>query len=285
MIDTDNASETPHATPHVVMVAPNGARKTKADHPSIPIGPAELAETALACHEVGAAAIHLHVRDANEAHSLDVDLYREALGVLRRKVGERMVVQVTTEAVGRYTPMEQMACVDALGTELTAISIAVRELFSEPAAEGEVEAFLRRHDTRGTGIQFICYDRGDVDWFLALRDRGMIPERFSSLLFVLGRYTRGQRSTPSDLLSFLHPQLTGIHWMVCAFGALEGACALTSAALGGHSRLGFENNLLLASGDIAPDNAALVAQLVKTLPVTGRALAGVDTARRVLGCA
>jgi len=280
-----HATDSAYETPHVVMVAPNGARKTKADHPAIPIGPAELARTALASHEAGAAAIHLHVRDANEAHSLDVDLYREALAVLRREVGERMVVQVTTEAVGRYTPQQQMACVDALGGELTAISIAVRELFSDPAAEAEVEAFLRRHDTMGTGIQFICYDRGDVDWFLALKDSGMIPERFASLLFVLGRYTPAQRSTPSDLLAFLQPRLDGIHWMVCAFGALEGACALTSAALGGHSRIGFENNLLLASGDIAPDNAALVAQLVKTLPVTGRALAGVDIARRVLGCA
>ena len=59
------------AEPCLIMVAPNGARKTKADHPALPITPAELAATASACLEAGAAAIHLHVRDRDGGHTLE----------------------------------------------------------------------------------------------------------------------------------------------------------------------------------------------------------------------
>jgi uncharacterized protein (DUF849 family) len=83
------------------MVAPNGARKTKADHPALPIGPAELAATAAACRDAGAAAIHLHVRDEAGGHSLDAGRYREATAEVRAAIGEAMIVQITTEAVGR----------------------------------------------------------------------------------------------------------------------------------------------------------------------------------------
>ena len=72
--------------PLVLAVAPNGARKTQADHPAIPISPAELAATAAAAQAAGAAMIHLHVRDADQKHSLDVGAYREATAAVREKV-------------------------------------------------------------------------------------------------------------------------------------------------------------------------------------------------------
>ena len=59
-----------------IAVAPNGGRKTKADHPALPLTPAELAATAAECLEAGAAMIHVHVRDANGRHLLDADAYR-----------------------------------------------------------------------------------------------------------------------------------------------------------------------------------------------------------------
>ncbi|MEC8515837.1 MAG: 3-keto-5-aminohexanoate cleavage protein, partial [Pseudomonadota bacterium] len=58
-----------------LMVAPNGARRTKADHPAIPVTIQETVETALACAAVGAQAMHLHVRDADQQHVLDAGLY------------------------------------------------------------------------------------------------------------------------------------------------------------------------------------------------------------------
>jgi 3-keto-5-aminohexanoate cleavage enzyme len=65
-------------------------------------------------------------------------------------------------------------------------------------------------------------------------------------------------------------------WTVCAFGYREHACALTAAAMGGHIRVGFENNLHLKDGTLAPDNAALVADVAAAVRALGRPLADAD---------
>lgn len=278
--NSDNSAK--QDDPFVIMVAPTGARRTKQNHPNLPITPDEVARTAAECHEAGAAAIHIHVRDRDGAHSLNGDAYRATLAAVRREVGTDMLCQITTEAVGRFTPAEQMACVRDVRPD--AVSIAVRELFADASAEVEGGAFLAETVGHGTGVQYIIYDTGDLDRFHNLKRRGIVPDGPSPMILVLGRYTANQQSHPSDLLPFLAAIEDKDIWMTCAFGSLEGASALTAAGLGGHSRVGFENNMHLADGQMAPSNAALVAQTAQNLPVMGRSNAGIVDARRVLGC-
>jgi uncharacterized protein (DUF849 family) len=110
--------------PLVVMVAPNGARRTKADHVKVPITPAEIARDAASCAEAGASVLHVHVRAADGRHSLNPDLYRAAIEAVRAALGERLVIQITTEAVGRYTPAEQMRVVRELRPEAVSLALA-----------------------------------------------------------------------------------------------------------------------------------------------------------------
>ena len=84
-----------------LMVAPNGARPMKKDHPAVPITIFETAETAKACFDAGADGIHFHMRDQKGQHILDSGLCKEALSELQKKV-PRMHLQVTTESIGRY---------------------------------------------------------------------------------------------------------------------------------------------------------------------------------------
>ena len=263
--------------PCLIMVAPNGARRTKADHPALPITPAELARTASQCLEAGAAAIHLHVRDRDGGHTLDTDAYRAALSAVRGAVGDRMICQVTTESVGLYGPDEQMAMVRELRPE--AVSMAVRELVPDTGHEAEANRFFAWMAAERIRPQFILYDRNDVRRFNELRQRGVIPDGSAFLLFVLGRYTPGQQSEPRDLLPFLGDWDPSDRWAMCAFGRREGVCALTAAALGGHSRVGFENNLTLSTGETAPHNAALVAEAVAAARQVKRSIADADAAR------
>ena len=90
--------------PLILAVAPNGARKTRADHPAMPVTAEECARAAAACREAGAAMIHLHVRDADQKHSLDAGAYADAIAAVRRETGDAMIIQMTTEAVGVYQP-------------------------------------------------------------------------------------------------------------------------------------------------------------------------------------
>ncbi len=268
--------------PVVVAVAPNGAARTRDDHPALPLGPEELAACAAACREAGAAMLHLHVRDRDGRHTLDPDAYRAALAAIRLAVGEAMIVQITTEAGGRYGPSEQMAAVRAVRPE--AVSLAVRELVPDEGREREAAAFLAWLAAERIVPQYILYGPDDLARFRALRRRGIVPGRRPFVLFVLGRYAANRESDPRDVLPFLvpPPEPEEFTWAVCAFGRREAACALAAAALGGHPRVGFENNLYLADGRLAPDNAALVAQLVDGLRLTGRLVADAAAARALL---
>ncbi|WP_299398105.1 3-keto-5-aminohexanoate cleavage protein [Pelagibius sp.] len=277
--------ETADWPPLILTVAPNGARKTRKDHPAVPIRPAEIADTAAAALKAGAAMIHLHVRDDKERHSLDPGAYREAIAAVRDAVGDDLVIQVTSEAVGIYTPAQQMAMVRDLQPE--AVSLAVREIVPDAESEAEAGPFLAWLAEAGILPQYILYDAADLARFAALKAAGVVPPGPAFLLFVLGRYTPGQRSQPADLLPFMTarqaaPEAAALPWAVCAFGPRENACVTTAAALGGHARIGFENNLYLASGALAADNAELVTAAAAAARIIGRPLADAATARRLM---
>ena len=234
------------SSPLILTVAPNGAYKTHAQHPAVPMTPETLALTARACLNVGVAMLHMHVRKPDGAHSLEAEDYLAATAAVRKAVGQEMVIQITTEAAQVYAPPAQMA---TLG------------------------AFFRWLVDTDIMTQVILYDEADVlDWN-SLRARGVIPEGKWFILFVLGRYTAGQTSSPTDLLPFLSRHDGAHPWAMCAFGAQEHACAIAAAALGGHARIGFENNLLLRDGTIAPNNTALAQQVVEGARALNRPLA------------
>ncbi|QKD05334.1 hypothetical protein EB235_30775 [Mesorhizobium loti R88b] len=108
----------------------------------------------------------------------------------------------------------------------------------------------------------------------------MIPFENPPVLYVLGRYTVGQTSRPSDLLPFLAADTAAFsHWMVCAFGRQEIACVTSGALLGGHSRVGFENNLFLPDGALASGNQDLVAATKHAIGACGLTIADADTLR------
>lgn len=273
--------------PIAIAVAPNGARKTHADHPALPLTPDELAACARQCVDAGAAMLHLHVRRADGTHSLEPDDYRPAIAAVQRAVGDALVIQITTEAVGIYTPEQQMASVRALQPE--AISAALRELAPDAAHDAQAARFFGELAAARTAIQYILYSADDVMRYRDLRTRGVLPDTSHWVLFVLGRYSAGQHSDPTDLLQFLQAWADGgdltanVPWAMCAFGPREAECALSAALLGGHARLGFENNMALPDGSTAPDNAALVRNLRRHLDALHLPLASAAELRNWFG--
>ena len=208
-------------TPLVVMAAPNGARRTKADHAKLPITPAEIAREAELCCAAGARVLHVHVRTGDGRHSLDPGLYRAAIDAVRQRLGERMVIQVTTEAVGRYSPAEQMAAVRALHPE--AVSVALAELIPDDGATEEAAAFLAWLRRERIAPQYILYAPDEVARLHDLRRRGVIPQRMPFALFVLGRYAGQVEGQPPDLLPFLAAHDGECPWAACAFGPRDAA--------------------------------------------------------------
>jgi uncharacterized protein (DUF849 family) len=249
-------------------VAPNGGRKTKADHPALPLTPSELARDAAECLERGAAMIHLHVRDAEGRHCLDPEAYRAAIASICREVGDRLVLQITSESLGRCSPAEQRAAV--LRTNPEAVSLALRELAPEAADEKDFGEFLSKLKQMRIWPQIILYTPGDAERLGAMVKQGLIPFDRLAVLYVLGRFALTRTALPRDLLPFLAPEAPRFEsWSVCAFGRREAACVTAAALLGGHARVGFENNLALPNGALAASNAELVSAAAHALEAVG----------------
>lgn len=182
----------------------------------------------------------------------------------RRNHGTSLILQVTTEAVGIYTSPEQMATIRALVPE--AVSIGIRELVPDETSKPEAKIFFDWLSQQSTQIQFICYSAADLQYLSDLYHETIITQPVF-VLFVLGNKT-GKWGQPEDLHPFLEKKKElefEFDWAVCAFGGKELDCMLEAIRHGGHVRIGFENNHLMADGSIAPTNAQLIEQFKKAL--------------------
>ena len=246
-----------------LMVAPNGARPMKKDHPAVPITIFETAETAKACFDAGADGIHFHMRDQKGQHILDSGLCKEALSELQKKV-PRMHLQVTTEAVGRYSPdaMRKLA----YDVVPPGISIGIREMIPSRVPSTEDINLYKNLSEAGTKIQHICYEPKDIDLLSELLSLANIPTNGTWCMFVIGHYS-GIVSNPENIPPFLDKlkkHNINADWAVCAFAKEELSCLKMSINLGGKIRVGFENSILMPDGKIAPNNESKV-QAAKNL--------------------
>lgn len=263
-----------------ITVAPNGARRGKADHRAIPLTPAEIAAEAGRCHAAGASILHLHVRDADARHSLDVGRYREAMTAVREVCD--IVIQPTTERVGVFAPADMMAVLRGLAPEM--MSLNLTELCGD-GSDFERDAardFLAELHAAGTVPQYIVYNHGELDTLREWRARGWLPQARPFILLVLGRYT-GSVSRPADILGYLPRMPEDWRWGLCAFGPPELACEVQAALAGGHCRVGFENNIVSASGKPLADNAEQVGRLSEVLQTLGFEIATPAEVRETFG--
>ncbi|MEX1198263.1 MAG: 3-keto-5-aminohexanoate cleavage protein [Pseudohongiellaceae bacterium] len=265
--------------PLMIMCAPNGARKTADDHPQLPITPDQLATCARDILQAGASVLHLHVRADTARHSLSPQRYRHAMTDIHAAVGDQLVIQVTTEAVGIYSREQQMAAVHELKPE--AVSLALRELCPDEASVTDSAGFFNWCHRQKIWAQYILYSPAEVTRFVELQSRGVFGPGPVSVLFVLGRYSQDLTGHPQELQAFIEAwdERCG-NWTCCCFGATEQQAMLLAARAGGHVRLGFENNMHLPDGRIAQDNTELLNDFISQLTPSGRALASADDIRQ-----
>ena len=246
-----------------IMVAPNGARKTTQDHPAVPVTDQELLDTAVACFDAGARALHAHIRTNEQVHLLDVERYETLIQSLGERLPE-LQVQVTSEAAGIYESDAQIDLLSRLKAPW--VSVAIREILRSQEPQTLQPFFQQLLDK--SRVQFILYDADDFQTLASLVEQTNALE----VLYVLGRYSANQESTPDQLDPFLEfrdrapTHVKPVREMICAFGRGQIPCLLRAASEGMDLRIGFENGVWLPDGEIAENNAALVTALVGLLP-------------------
>ena len=236
-----------------IMVAPNGVRPMKKDHPKVPITIDEIVNTAKLSYEAGAEAIHFHIRDKNSQHILDANDCSEAL-IKLNKIVPNMHLQVTTEAVGRYSPDEMRKY--AYDVKPPGISIAIRELIpSRNPTDEDIKLYKYLSDEK-INVQHICHEPEDIDLLSNVLNKSEIERDNTWCLFVIGHYS-GRISYPDNISLFIkkmEEKNIKLDWSICAFGKEEMSCLEKAVSLGGKIRVGFENSLFMPNGEIASDN-------------------------------
>ena len=247
----------------LIAVAPNGARKTKADLPSIPLTAEEIGLEAKACQQAGASMIHLHVRNAKGEHSLNSELYQDAIEQIKLKTEGALFIQVTSEAVGKYSPDEQFEMIYRLKPQ--GVSIGLREIRSFD------RRIIRQHFNwmRENEVypQLILYNQYDVQMYQQWLEEEVLPGKAYPVLMVIGKHQKEGVFDAKNISALAKVPVTSL--MVCAFGEQEFSVGKLAVSLGKHIRLGFENNHLLKDGSNAKNNAEIIQQMADYLEKNG----------------
>ena len=270
--------------------------------PHLPITPAQIADECLAAAEAGAGQVHIHVRHPETGRpSMEVDLYRDVVDRIRTR-NRALIINLTTGPGGRFVPSDEDPKIFAPGTTLVppeqrvehialirpdVCSLDLNTMNSGPDVVINTPRNVRRmaRVIREAGVkpELEVFDSGDMHLAHDLIDDGTLdgPGMWT---FVLGvKYGFGSApETVSYAKSLLPP---GAFWTAFGIGRMEFPIVAQAWLLGGHVRVGMEDNIYLAKGTLATSNAQLVAKARDIIESLGGEIATAQDARAMLGLA
>ncbi len=282
----------------VVTCALTGAQQGKEANPHLPEQPEEIVAQGLEAWREGAAVLHLHARDAQGRATADVAVFRRIVEGLRQ-AGCDAVINLTTGGAVAGLPLEErVRVVPELRPEIASFSVGsgallgrydrregrwVRDrvvpLFSSHAELERVARFFREH---GVKPELEVYHAGMLNNLRALDARGVLahPLLVNLVMGIPGEITR---ATVKDLVHLVDGLPAGANWLVTAIGARNHFRMLGAAlAMGGHVRVGMEDNVYLSRGELARSNGQIVAKAVRVMRELGTEPASPDEARTIL---
>jgi 3-keto-5-aminohexanoate cleavage enzyme len=266
----------------IITAAITGSRITRDITPHIPITPAEIVQSAYECWQEGASIVHIHVRDPNTGQGTqDVDVFRQVVEPLREKTD--LILCLTTSGIpGRNLPTEdriapvdlkpELASFDAGSINLGGTVFINSPEFLDRAAEKMKET--------GVKPEIEIFDLGMVITSLRMRDQGKLDEPLH-FQFVLGT-PWGAPATPKSFLH-LHEHIpANSTWSIIGIGKGHLPMSMMALAMGGHIRVGLEDNIYYSKGVLAETNAQFVKRIVRISREYGRDIASPDEARELL---
>jgi len=262
----------------VITVALDGAEVTREQTPHLPVTPEEIAADAERCRNAGAAMVHVHGRRPDGTPTQDAAVYAEILKAVRKRTD--VIVQVSTGGAVWMSAQERLAPV-LLKPEMASLTTGTVNFGSEVFMNSpdQIEEFARTMVANGVVPEIECFDLGHIDNALALVKKGILtlPLHFDFVMGVPG----GVAPTIRNLVHMSESIPAGCTWSVAGIGRAQLPLATTAIMLGGHVRVGLEDNIYYTKGVLA-SNEMLVARVVRLAAELGREIATPDEARRIL---
>jgi 3-keto-5-aminohexanoate cleavage enzyme len=251
----------------VITAAIVGAEVTRAQTPHVPYSAEEIAREAKRCADAGAAVVHLHVRTEDGSPSQDAELFRKAIHAIRECCD--IVVQVSTGgAVGMSLDerLGGLSCAPEMATLNCGSVNFGDDVFLNPWPS-MCEVAKRIHAAHAVP-ELELYEVGHLDAAMRLVREGLVSEPLW-VQFVLG--VPGAIGARESVLRFFVSELPArAHWGVAGVGRHQFPMADLALGLGGHVRVGLEDNIYLERGVLAEGSAPLVAKAVELARAHGR---------------
>jgi uncharacterized protein (DUF849 family) len=284
----------------IITCAVTGNLTTPEQTPHLPITPAQIVESALEAGEAGAAIVHLHVRDPETGRpSMSIDLYREVVERIRAR-DPRLILNVTTGPGGRYVPSDDNPAVAGPGTtllppearvahiaalkpdictlDLNTMNSGGQVVINTPGNVRRMARVIREASVRP---EIELFDSGDIALLHDLVADGTLdPAPMCS--FVMGvRY--GFPPSPETVLYARGLLPSGSTFTAIGIGRHVFPTVAQSYLAGGHVRVGLEDGIFLARGELARSNADMVAKARRIVEDLGGTIATTAEARALLG--
>lgn len=283
----------------IVSCALTGNIVTREHHPRLPVTPAEIATAAVDAARAGAAIVHVHVRDPETGKpSMRTDLYRAAFEGIQ-KAGVDVIVNLTTGEGGRFTPSDDDPQVAAPGSTLTTPERRVAhivELKPEMCSldfntmvsgrnvvintPRNVRLMAQAIVAAGSKAELEVFDSGHIHMANDIIAEGLLPA--PHLFQIVTGVKYGASATPETIMYLKSLLPADCEWTAFGLGRMEFPIVAQSFLLGGHVRVGFEDNVYIRKGELARDNAQLVEKAVSLIRDLGGEPASAAEARGIL---
>lgn len=264
----------------IITAAICGAEVQKKDNQNLPITAEELARAAFEAEEAGASIIHLHVRDDEGRATQDIEFFKKAINTMK-EIGVTAIIQPSTGGAAGMSPEEriqplglnpEMATLDC-GTVNFGDGIFINDL-------PMMRRFAKEMEERNILPELECFDAGNIYNALQLKKERLLsaPLHFDLVLGIPGALP----ATIKTLLFMMELLPVESTWTAAGIGRWQLPVAMHTILMGGHVRVGFEDNIYYEKGVLAKSNAQLVSRVVRIAKEAGREIASPSEARAIL---
>jgi len=266
----------------IITAAICGAEVMKEHNPAVPYTVEEIVREAKSAYDAGAAIVHLHVRRDDGTPTQDKARFKECIDAIYKVIPDVIIIPSTGGAVGmtaaeRLQPTElfpEMATLDCgtcnFGDDVFENTMPMMRDFGKRMIENNIKP------------EFECFEMGHLDTALNMVRKGQLPGHPMQINFVLG-VPGCTAATVPNLCWLVNNIPSDATWTATGVGKSEFPMAAAAIAMGGHVRVGFEDNVYLDKGVLAKSNGELVARVVRIAKELGREIATSEEARKILG--
>lgn len=264
----------------IITVASVGSLPTKKNTPHVPITPDEIAQDALECYEAGATVLHVHARTPEGENTHELEIFEEIHEKVKKKVPE-MIVQISTggRAGLGFDSRSRGLLINPEMASLTTGSCNFPNMVYENSPQ-LVRELAEMMAERNIKPELEIFDTSMIRPALDLYDEGIIkgPLYFNFIMGLKG----AQEPTFSQLSHLLNLIPKDSEWNISGVGRHQLFTSFLGICLGGHVRVGLEDNIYYSKGVLAK-NSDLVKRVVRLSKEYGREIASAKEARNIMG--